>query len=188
MGQVFESLSDTHIEFIGRQKIFFVATAPNSSSGSVNISPKGYDSLNVIGANEVEWVDLGGSGVETIAHLRENGRITLMFCAFEGAAHILRLYGSGDVICFDDLAFPEAFERFPKFDRARSIIRVKISRIADSCGWGVPFFDFREEREQLRRWVVDRPIDEWKEKRYVSNSRSIDGLPGLDRPKGPSRN
>lgn len=181
MATVYEELDEKLIGFIRRQKIFFVATAPLSESGSVNMSPKGYDSLAIIDNATLAYVDLGGSGVETLAHLRENSRITLMFCAFEGPANIVRLYGSGDVCAFDQPGFAEKMQLFPGFSRARSVVTVRITRIADSCGWGVPLFDYKGEREQLRRYVDARTDEEWMARRYDSNAWSIDGLPGLQR-------
>jgi quinol monooxygenase YgiN len=172
-------LNDKLIAFIRRQKIFFVATAPLSINGSVNVSPKGYDSLAIIDTRTVAYVDLGGSGIETYAHLRENGRITLMFCAFDGPANILRLYGRGETCSFDQPGFVEKMKLFPAFERARSVVTVHIQRVADSCGWGVPFFDFRSERDQLSRWVVARTHEEWVKRRYEANAVSIDGLPGV---------
>ena len=138
MGTVYEALDAKLIAFIRRQKLFFVATAPLSAEGCVNVSPKGYDSLAIIDSRTVAYLDLGGSGIETHAHLRENGRITLMFCAFEGAANILRLYGHGESCSFDEPGFAEKMELFPAFERARGIITVRIDHVADSCGWGVP--------------------------------------------------
>lgn len=182
MAKSYDLLNDQHIEFIRKQKLFFVATAPLSPEGSVNLSPKGYDSIAILDNHTVAWIDLGGSGIETLAHLRENGRITLMFCAFEGAANILRIYGRGEAISFDDAEFPELMKLFPAFDRARAIIHIKVDRVSDSCGWGVPFFEFKEEREQLQRWVDNKPYEEWKEHRYKRNEKSVDGLPGLVRP------
>ncbi len=182
MAAVYEQLDDKLTDFIRRQKLFFVATAPLSAEGSVNLSPKGYDSLAILGPKTVAYLDLGGSGVETHAHLRENGRITLMFCAFDGPAMILRLYGHGESCGFDEPGFAEKMKLFPSFERARSVVTVHVTRIADSCGWGVPFFDFKGERDQLRRWVDARPHEEWAARRYESNATSIDGLPGLLRP------
>jgi len=179
MATVYDQLDDKLIDFIRRQKLFFVATAPLSAAGSVNVSPKGYDSLAIIDPKTVAYVDLGGSGIETHSHLRENGRITLMFCAFEGPANILRLYGRGESCAFDAPGFAERMRMFPPFERARAVVTVRITRIADSCGWGVPFFEFKGEREQLRRWVDARPDDEWAARRYETNGVSIDGLPGL---------
>jgi len=183
MSTVYERLDDRLRAFIAEQKMFFVATAPLSGEGNVNVSPKGYDSLAVIDDLTVAYVDLGGSGIETIAHLRENGRITLMFCAMDGRPNILRLYGRGEAITFDDPEFEDLVGLFPDFHRARAVIRVRLTRIADACGWGVPTYEFKGERDQLRRYVDHRTEDEWREKRYASNALSIDGLPGLVRPK-----
>jgi len=181
MGKVYEALDATLVAFIRRQKLFFVATAPLSRDGHVNVSPKGYDSLTILDPLTVAYLDLGGSGIETHAHIRENGRITLMFCAFEGAANILRLYGRGESCMFGDPDFPDKIAMFPGFERARNIVTVQIDRISDSCGWGVPFFDYKGERDQLRRATQARPAEEWAARRYESNAVSIDGLPGLSR-------
>jgi hypothetical protein len=182
MANAYDQLDDKLIAFIRRQKLFFVATAPLSAEGSVNVSPKGYDSLIVLDPKTVAYVDLGGSGIETHAHLRENGRITLMFCAFEGPANILRLYGRGESLTFGESGFAEKLALFPGFERARAVVTVRITRIADSCGWGVPFFEFKSDREQLRRWIDAKPQEEWEARRYDTNAASIDGLPGLARP------
>ncbi len=179
MGKIYDRLEDKHVAFIGAQKMFFVATAPAAGDGHVNVSPKGYDSLRIVNDRCVEWVDLGGSGIETQAHIQENGRITLMFCAFEGAANILRIYGRGTAIDFDHPEFEAALAAFPAFDRARAVIRIDITRVADSCGWGVPFYEFKGERDQLRRWADNKPLEEWRARRHAANAESIDGLPGL---------
>lgn len=179
MSTAYDQLDEKLIAFIRRQKLFFVATAPLSGDGCVNLSPKGYDSLAIIDNQTVAYVDLGGSGIETHAHLAENGRITLMFCAFEGPANIVRLYGRGESVAFDDPRFADRIALFPAFERARAVITVHIHRVADSCGWGVPFFDYKGERDQLRRWVDARPFDVWAERRFETNAQSIDGLPGL---------
>lgn len=179
MSAVYDELNEALIAFIRRQKLFFVATAPLSAEGSVNVSPKGYDSLVILDSRTVAYLDLGGSGIETHAHLRENGRITLMFCAFEGPANIVRIYGRGETCAFDAPDFSEKMKLFPTFERARAVITIRIDRVSDSCGWGVPFFDYKGERDQLRRWVDARPHDEWAARRFESNAVSIDGLPGL---------
>lgn len=183
MGKVYDALDDALIAFIKAQRMFFVATAPLAADGCVNVSPKGYDSLAVIDAHTVAYLDLGGSGVETIAHVQENGRITIMFCAFEGKPNILRLSGRGEVVAMGSPGFDAHLARFPGFERARAIIVVHVDRVADSCGWGVPFYSFVGERDQLRRWVDAKPYEEWAERRYQSNKTSIDGLPGLLRPE-----
>src|SRR5579859_699574 len=181
MANTYDQLNDQLIAFIRRQKMFFVATAPLSAEGSVNLSPKGYDSLAIIDERTIAYLDLGGSGIETHAHVRENGRITLMFCAFEGAANIVRVYGRGEALMFDDPGFAEKRALFPSFTRARGVITVHITRVQDSCGWAVPFYEYRGERDQLRRWVDAADEETWTERRYASNALSIDGLPGLVR-------
>lgn len=181
MSAVFPALGDKLIAFIKAQPVFFVATAPLSPEGHVNVSPKGYDSLVVLDPLTVAWLDFGGSGVETLAHLKENGRITLMVCAFSGAARILRLHGRGEAVAFDQPDYPRLRALFAGETKARAVIVVKLTRIADSCGWGVPFMEFKGEREQLRRWIDKTPEAEWAERRYAAGARSIDGLPGLAR-------
>lgn len=179
MGKTYERLNDKLVAFIRAQKLFFVATAPLSGEGRVNVSPKGYDSLAVIDDHTLAYLDLGGSGIETQAHVQENGRITLMWCAFEGAADIVRVYGRGEAVPLHDARFPELLALFPGYDRARAVILVHVESAADSCGWGVPVFEFKGERDQLMRWVEAKPAGEWAQGRYARNAQSIDGLPGL---------
>ena len=182
MAKFYDQLNDKHVAFIKAQKMFFVATAPLSDAGRVNLSPKGYDSFRVIGPNRVAYADLGGSGAETLAHVRENGRITFMFCAYEGAANIMRLYGRGEVMQFNDPGFAEEIAKFsPGLERARDIIFADIRQVQDSCGWGVPFYEFKGERDQLTRYIENRPVEEWHESRLTKNALSIDGLPALQR-------
>ncbi len=183
MSKIFKKLDDKLTAFIKAQKMFFVATAPLGEGGHVNVSPKGYDSFAVIDPLTVAYLDLGGSGIETLAHLKENGRITIMFCAFEGKANILRLYGRGVAVSFDDPGFDDLCKLFPPEPRVRSVIKVKITRIADSCGWGVPFYEFTGERAQLRRHHQNRELMDWHQHRYNSNAASIDGLEGLIKPE-----
>lgn len=179
--KVYDKLDERIIAFIEKQKMFFVATAPLSAEGHVNLSPKGYDAFKVIDETTVAWLDLGGSGIETQAHVQENGRITLMFCAFEGAANILRLYGTGEVINMHHPEWDQMLAAFPGFDRARGIFKVKLHRIQDSCGWGVPFYEFKGDRDQLTRYLDNKSKEEWVESRYEKNAVSIDGLRGLTR-------
>ncbi|MCI4644480.1 MAG: pyridoxamine 5'-phosphate oxidase family protein [Hyphomonadaceae bacterium] len=184
MGKTYDVLDDRLVAFIKAQKLFFVGTAPLDEDGHVNVSPKGYDSFAILDELTVAWLDLGGSGIETLAHLKENGRITIMFCAFEGRPLILRLYGEGEAVQFDDPRFPDLLAHFPTFDRARSIIVIKLTRIQDSCGWGVPFYDFKGERDQLKRnW--DHKYEKHGETGvnegfFDNNAQSIDGLPGIE--------
>jgi hypothetical protein len=184
MAHTYPHLDDKLIAFIRRQKMFFVATAPLSAEGSVNISPKAYDSLAILDERTIAYLDIGGSGIETHAHVRENGRITLMFCAFEGAANIVRVYGRGEAVMFDDPGFAEKLALFPGFTRARGVITLHITRVTDSCGWAVPFYDYKGERDQLRRWLDAGDEETWREKRYARNAHTIDGLPGLVRANG----
>jgi Pyridoxamine 5'-phosphate oxidase len=182
LAKVHETIDDRITDFINAQKMFFVATAPSEDTGHVNMSPKGYNSFRILGPNTVAYLDLGGSGIETVAHLRQNGRITFMFCAFTGKPNILRLYGRGEAVCFDEPGFDEKLALFPTFPKARAVITADITRIQDSCGWGVPFYDFAGERDQLVRVNAHRSDEDWRERRYASNSASIDGLPGLIKP------
>lgn len=191
MGRIFEQLDDGLVDWISRQHMFFVATAPTSPDGHINVSPKGaMDTFRVLGPTRVAYLDLQGSGIETVAHLRENGRIVLMFCAFDGAPKILRLHGRGRAVLSDDPEFPALIAPFDLTDdiqaTLRSIIAVDVTRIADSCGFGVPRMDFVEERQQLFRWADAQQRqsgDGWMQKYQQANNRtSIDGLDGLDLP------
>jgi len=181
MAAVYDHLDDELIHFIRRQKLFFVATAPLSTEGSVNLSPKGYDSLAVIDGKTVAYADLGGSGIETHAHLRENGRITLMFCAFQGPPKIVRLHGRGEVIEPGDSSWEELQARFPSHPGARAVIRVRVERISDSCGYAVPLLRHEGDRDQLDRWCERKGPEGLEAYRVEHNRRSIDGLPGLAR-------
>lgn len=133
----------------------------------------------MLGPREVAYLDLTGSGIETVAHLRENGRIVIMFCSFEGAPKILRLYGRGEVIEERDPDFPELRARFGPFEGVRSVIRVELDRIADSCGFGVPELRYEGDRDTLPRWARSKGEDGLRTYRAEVNGRSIDGLPGL---------
>jgi hypothetical protein len=183
MGKTYDKLDAKLIRFIEAQKLFFVATAPLRADGHINLSPKGYDAFKVIDESTVAYLDLGGSGIETQTHVQENGRITIMFCAFEGPANILRLYGQGEAIDVGNPRYPEMLALFPGFDRAHAVIVIKVHRITDSCGWSVPFYEFKGERDQLTRYIDNKPVDEWTENCFQKNAESIDGLPGIVRPK-----
>jgi Pyridoxamine 5'-phosphate oxidase len=181
MSKLYNELDEKLIDFIKRQQMFFVASAPLSGEGHVNVSPKGYDCFRIVNPRQVAYLDLGGSGIETVAHARENGRITIMFCAFEGPALILRLYGKATIMQFDHPSFAQELAKFPGFKRARNVVFIDIERIADSCGWGVPFYEFKGQRDQLQRWTENREQEEWERRRFDSNASSIDGLAGLKR-------
>ncbi|MBF2759978.1 MAG: pyridoxamine 5'-phosphate oxidase family protein [Ectothiorhodospiraceae bacterium AqS1] len=183
MGKVYETVTDEVAAFIGEQKIFFVATAPKADDGLLNCSPKGIkETFKIIDPRTVAYLDFTGSGVETIAHLKENGRIVIMFCAFAGAPNILRIYGKGEVIEPHHRDFDDLRSRFDDYVDVRSIIRVDIGRIADACGFGVPLYEFRGERETLFKHARNKGPKEMAEYRSRKNRRSLDGLPGLDLP------
>jgi hypothetical protein len=180
MGRTYEAVTEAVAEWIGRQPMFFVATAPSGDEGHVNLSPKGLDTFRVLDPSTVAYLDLTGSGAETIAHLRQNGRVTIMFCAFEGPPRILRLFGSGDVVEpgapeWDDLA-----GRFPDIPGRRAVIRVRLDRVADSCGYAVPEMRFVGQRDRLLDWAVTKGEGELVAYRAEKNARSIDGLPALE--------
>jgi len=180
MGRVYEEISTELAEWIGQQKMFFVGTSPLSESGSVNISPKGYDTFRIVDSQTVAYLDLTGSGAETIAHLRENGRITFMWCSFEGPPRIVRIHGRGRVVSANDVSFQGVFNEIPG---ARSIIVATAERISDSCGCSVPVMKYEEERTRLREWADNKTEQELNDYRQMKNSSSIDGLPALE--KGP---
>ncbi len=179
MGQVFDALNDRLAGFIRAQHVFFVATAPLAGDGLVNLSPKGLDTFAVLDEHRVAYLDITGSGVETIAHLRENGRIVIMFCAFEGKPRILRLHGRGRAVVPGDAAFDELAQCFPPRPGVRSVIDVDLTRISDSCGFGVPRMDYREERDELDAWARAKGPDRLAAYRAKKNATSLDGLPGV---------
>ena len=179
MGRTYDTISEQLAEWIGRQQMFFVATAPLSADGHVNVSPKGIDGLHIDGPTTVSYLDLTGSGAETIAHLRENERITIMFCAFDGPARIVRLQGRGVVIEKGSPGYAEAAAPFPARHGARSVIRVELDRVSDSCGYGVPRYDFVEQRTRLLKWADERSSEDLVAYRGDKNRTSIDGLPAL---------
>jgi len=181
MGRLHDAIDTPLRDFIARQHMFFVATAPLSGEGHVNLSPKGLDSFAILDPHTVAYLDLTGSGVETIAHVRENGRITLCFCAFEGPPKILRLYGRGTVVEAGDESFGALRMHFGPFDAVRSIVRVALTRIADSCGYGVPLYRYEGQRTQLAEWACRKGPDGVVAYRDEHNRASIDGLPGLRR-------
>jgi len=180
MAKIYEQINDELADWIQRQHVFFVATAPLVPDGHVNCSPKGGDSFRVIDSHTVAYQDLTGSGAETIAHLRENGRIVIMFCAFEGAPKIVRLHGRGEVISPAHPDFESLSASFPENLGMRAIIRTKVTRISDSCGFAVPFFDYQGQRDLLDKWAEAKGDAKLKEYRQEKNARSIDGLSAID--------
>jgi len=175
MGQRFTELSDKLIEFIAEQKLFFVGTA--TADSRVNISPKGMDSFRVLNPNRVIWLSVTGSGNETSAHIQEDGRMTVMFCAFTGKPMILRLYGQARVIHHYDAEWNELFAYFPTIPGARQVFDMHVDLVQTSCGMAVPYFDYVEEREQLTTWATKQGEagihNYWQKK----NQTSLDGKP-----------
>ena len=165
MAKIFDAIDDRLRGWIGKQQLFFVGTAPLAADGHVNVSPKGLDTFAVIDPNTVAYLDLTGSGVETVAHLRENGRITIMFCAFDGKPNIVRLYGRGEVLPLGEPEAEALLPRFGEYPGARSVIRVEVDRVSTSCGYGVPLLSYEGERDQLlqqlvrldQRWLQSAP-------------------------------
>lgn len=178
---VYAEIDDALRQFILDQPVFFVATAPAGSEGHVNLSPKGLaGSLVVLGPHRVAYLDYGGSGAETIAHLRENGRITLMFAAFQGAPNIVRLFGHGRPVFATDADFEPMRDLFPvRHNRLRAIIDVTVERVQDSCGYAVPLMAFEGHRDRLTGTWADKDADAAECHWAAKNPRSIDGLPAM---------
>jgi hypothetical protein len=179
MGKTRSMIDDVARQFIEAQHVFFVASAPLDAGGHVNLSPKGLDTFRILGPTTVAYVDFNGSGVETISHLKENGRIVLMFCAFQGPPNIFRLYGHGRVVEAHEAEFAGLAGSFATCENARSIIVVELTRVTDSCGYGVPLFKYEGEREQIFAWARHRGPEGLKAYRQEKNKQSIDGLPGV---------
>jgi hypothetical protein len=183
MGKRFDRIDQSLEEFIRTQKMFFVATAPLNATGHINVSPKGLDTLRVLDSQTVAYLDYVGSGAETIAHLRENGRIVLMLCAFQGAPRIVRFHGRGSVFEPKDEEFIRLRGLFPAEPAARAIVHISIDRIADSCGYGVPLYAFEGNRSQLSDWAARKGPRGLHEYQVLKNRISIDGLQALQWPE-----
>lgn len=179
MGKVYDGIDDALAAWIDAQPMWFVATAPLAGDGHVNVSPRGHDTFTVLGPHRVAWVDLTGSGVETIAHLRENGRICLMWCAFDRRPRIVRLHGRGTVALPGDPAFDDVVARHPAHPGTRAVVVVDVDRVSDSCGYGVPLMDLAGERDLLQRNAEKRGPSGLSAYRAEKNAVSLDGLPGL---------
>jgi hypothetical protein len=179
MGTVYEGMDDVLSAWITEQPVWFIATAPLAADGHVNVSPRGHDTLSVLGPRQVAWVDYTGSGVETIAHLRENGRICLMFASFGPRPRIVRLHGYGKVVMPGEGLFAEVVSRHPRHPSTRAVVVVDVARVSDSCGYGVPVMDLVGERELLRLIADKKGSGGMAEYRAEKNASSIDGLPGL---------
>ncbi|MDO8308324.1 MAG: pyridoxamine 5'-phosphate oxidase family protein [Actinomycetota bacterium] len=180
MSQELDGIDDKLAEWLQGQHVFFVASAPLAGDGLVNCSPKGLaGTFAVVDPHTVAYLDLTGSGIETIAHLRENGRIVLMFCAFDGRPNIVRLHGRGRVILPADPGFAGLVGRFTEHPGVRSVIVVDVERLSESCGYAVPTMEYRAERDVLDLSNGKRGEDGLAEYRREKNARSLDGLPGL---------
>jgi Pyridoxamine 5'-phosphate oxidase len=184
MAKTFEEITDKLAAWMEQQHLFFIASAPLAADGHVNVSPKGdLRWFSIIGPREVAYLDFVGSGAETIAHARENGRIVVMFCGFEGPPRIVRLHGRATVVLPDDPGFDELRARFGESpDAVRSVIRIDVDRVSDSCGYGVPLMTYEGKRTQFEAWV-DKQTRDGAMPAYVAekNAESIDGLPAIDR-------
>jgi hypothetical protein len=174
MGKQFSELSDKHISFIEQQKLYFVGTA--ADSGSVNLSPKGGDSLRVISPTQIAWLNLTGSGNESAAHVLNNPRMTLMFCAFEGAPLILRAYGQASVLHNKDAEWKKYVSLFPESVAARQIFILDINMVQSSCGMSVPYFSYEGDREDLAKWSEKQGTEGIEKYWLKKNQKSIDGF------------
>ncbi len=174
MAKLLKELTSELQEFIQQQKVFFVGTAANE--GRVNISPKGMDTLRVTDSNTVIWLNLTGSGNETAAHLLKNNRMTIMFCSFEGKPLILRLYGNAKTFHPSEQKYQEYISLFPETPGSRQIIEMHVDLVQTSCGYAVPFMDFREERTQLNTWAQKQGEERLDKYRKEKNVSSIDGF------------
>ena len=179
MSKRHENITPEVSAWIRDQRVFFVGTAPRALDGHINVSPKGGDSFRVLGPLEVVYQDLTGSGVETAAHARENGRIVVMFCAFQGPPKIVRIHGNATLITAEDPRYAEFLNLFPKNPGTRAFVHIRVERVSDSCGYAVPLYQFQSQRETLDRWASSRTPEELKAYRAAKNSQSIDGLPAL---------
>jgi hypothetical protein len=176
MAKVFESITEELQKFIANQQMFFVGTAPLSPTGHVNISPKGLDSFRILSPHRVAYLDVTGSGNETSAHLLENGRITFMFCAFQEPPSILRLYGQGKTILPNAAEWDYLYSLFPPINGTRQIIVADIDRVQTSCGFAVPFYEYKRQRDTLVNWAIKKGEQGIKEYHQQKNFVSIDGL------------
>ena len=174
MADFFDALTDKQIAFVEKQPMFFVATA--ASDGRINLSPKGYDSFRVLGPNRVAYLDLGGSGNETHAHLTADGRITLMFCAFENPALIFRIYGHGKAVLPQDDGWDELADQFELLPGTRQIFDIAVDSVQESCGWGVPMMEHKHDRVTLQKAHKQLDEEAWLDK-AAGRTESIDGLP-----------
>jgi hypothetical protein len=191
VGKVFDEIDGKLAAWIARQRLFFVGTAPSGAGGHVNVSPKGpIETLRIAGPRRVAYLDIVGSGAETISHLRDNGRIVVMLCAFEGGPRVLRLHGRGEAILAGDPRFDALVDELGLTadgppERRRAVVVVDVERIADSCGYGVPLMAYEGERPQGPAWAETKLRKDGPDAlaQYVAqrNATSLDGLPAIER-------
>jgi len=177
MGKFFENILEQHKTFIEKQKMFFVATSPLNANGHINLSPKGMDCFKVFPNNRVAYMDIIGSGNETSAHLMENGRVTFMFCAYEGPPNILRLYGHGYTVLPGDPEWRELAPHFNLVLATRQIIVADIDKVQTSCGFSVPYYEYAGERDVAQKWAENKGADGLELYKKEKNRISLDGLP-----------
>ncbi|MCU1497096.1 MAG: pyridoxamine 5-phosphate oxidase [Acidimicrobiales bacterium] len=179
MGRTWDAIPEHLAVWLPAQPMWFVATAPLAADGHVNLSPKGDDTFRVLDEHTVAYLDLTGSGAETIAHLRENGRLTIMFCSFGDKPDIIRLHGRGEAVLPDHPDFAGLVARFPEKASTRSVIRLTVSRVSSSCGYGVPFMELVGPRPMMDEWAERQGDEKLAAYRAEKNARSLDGLPAL---------
>ncbi len=181
MGKVHAGIDGRLRSFVERQRVFFVATAPRADEGRINVSPRGIPgTFGVLDEHTFAWVDTSGSGSETIAHLRQNGRVTVMFCAFEGPPNVVRLHGRGRVVTIYDEEYAALAALFSDLPGARAVVVVDVERVSDACGWGVPLMEYAGERDLLPAYFARKGVDGSADYRRRKNRTSIDGLPAFD--------
>jgi hypothetical protein len=180
MAKDYQEIDERIQRWVEAQRMFFVSTAPRADGGLINCSPKGLDGLRILGPKQMVYADIGGSGIETVAHVKENARITIMLCAFSGPPKIYRFYGNGQCVEPHEERFAEFAELFPHMPTIRNFVVIDIQRIRDSCGFGVPLYDYKCERESMRNAVAAKTEDEIVKRRIENNEKSLDGLDGLD--------
>lgn len=180
MGKQYPAITPALAQWMSEQHLFFVATAPLAAEGHVNCSPKGGDCFRILDDHTVAYQDLTGSGAETLAHLRENGRLVIMFCAFDGPPQIVRLHGQGQVLTAQDAEFEALAAHFPAHLGTRSIVRLSVTRVSSSCGYGVPLMEFQSDRDMLGPWADKKGTEGLEAYRQQKNHHSIDGLPAWD--------
>lgn len=177
MGRFYNDIQEQHKAFIEKQKMFFVATAPLGQDTHINLSPKGMDSFRVLSPGRVAYMDIVGSGNETSAHVKENGRITVMFCAFDGPPNILRLYGKGYTVLPKDAGWNELSQHFELQLATRQIIVIDVHQVQTSCGFSVPLYGYAGERDHAQKWAETKGADGLEAYKAEKNRISLDGLP-----------